>query len=84
MAAYVASGLPTGATFNPQTLLFNWTPSYEQHGTYQVTFTATDTGDGTGVDLSTSHTVNITVFPVDRPPPAHADRRSTGPGVPRR
>jgi len=66
--SYTVSGLPAGATFNPNTLLFNWTPTYEQFGAYNVTFTATDNGDGTGVDLSTSGTVTITVLPVDRPP----------------
>ncbi len=65
---YTVSGLPAGATFDNQTLLFTWTPSFTQVGPFQVTFTATDTGDGTGVDLSTSDTVTLNVLPVDRPP----------------
>jgi len=31
---YSASNLPDGATFNPDTRTFSWTPSFEQSGTY--------------------------------------------------
>jgi PKD repeat protein len=37
-----ATGLPTGATFNPTTGLFSWKPSSSQTGSYTVTFIATD------------------------------------------
>ncbi|MFZ5470844.1 MAG: putative Ig domain-containing protein, partial [Myxococcota bacterium] len=37
-----ASSLPAGATFNPSTGVFSWTPTYSQSGTYSPTFTATD------------------------------------------
>jgi hypothetical protein len=50
---YSAEGLPNGATFAGQT--FNWTPGYDQAGTYQIIFTATD---GQAQD---SQTVNLTV-----------------------
>src|SRR5439155_595923 len=42
---YTATGLPTGASFDPATRTFSWTPSYTQSGTYPlVTFTVTDSG----------------------------------------
>jgi len=50
---YSAANLPSEATFAGQT--FNWTPDYNQSGTYQVTFTATD---GQAQDWQT---VNLTV-----------------------
>ncbi|MFA5795537.1 MAG: putative Ig domain-containing protein, partial [Candidatus Brocadiia bacterium] len=59
---YSVQGLPRGATFNPSTKTFTWTPDYDQSGTYQVTFLASD---GT---LDNSQTVNITVSNVNRPP----------------
>ncbi|MCX5636429.1 MAG: putative Ig domain-containing protein, partial [Planctomycetota bacterium] len=45
---YSYSGLPAGASFSSQT--FNWTPTYAQTGTYQVTFIA---GDGQAQDSET-------------------------------
>ena len=63
---YTVSTLPTGATYDSQTLLFTWTPTYEQYGIFQVTFTATK--QGASGPLSTSQTVTINVLPVDRPP----------------
>ncbi len=58
--AYSVSGLPTGAVFASQT--FTWTPSYDQAGNYQVTFTA---DDGQAQD---SETITITVINVNRAP----------------
>ena len=52
---YSASNLPEGANFNPTTGVFNWTPTIDQVGTYQVTFTASD-GNST-----ISKTITITV-----------------------
>ncbi len=57
---YSAQGLPSGAQFTDQT--FNWTPDYEQKGTYQVGFTASDG------ELSGSMTVTIIVYGTNRPP----------------
>ena len=59
--------MPAGATFDSTTLDFAWTPSYQQYGTFQVTFTATKQSS-TGTPLSASQTVAIVVLPVDRPP----------------
>ncbi|HLB74638.1 MAG TPA: putative Ig domain-containing protein, partial [Sedimentisphaerales bacterium] len=55
-----ASVLPTGATFS--TGSFSWTPEYEQAGSHNVTFTASD-----GTD-SDSETITITVGNVNRAP----------------
>lgn len=61
-----ASDLPAGATFDPLTHRFTWTPSEAQGpGTYTVIFTATD--DGTP-SLSTTKTVTIVVNEVNTAP----------------
>jgi C1A family cysteine protease len=39
---YTSTNLPSGASFNPSTRLFSWTPSYTQSGEYEVLFTVTD------------------------------------------
>src|SRR5439155_1121819 len=39
---YSASGLPAGASFDPTTKAFSWTPSFDQAGPYSATFTVTD------------------------------------------
>ncbi|MFA5104310.1 MAG: fibronectin type III domain-containing protein [Candidatus Margulisiibacteriota bacterium] len=39
---YEATGLPTGAVFNTTTGIFNWTPSYIQSGSHNLTFKARD------------------------------------------
>jgi len=57
---YNATNLPTGATFNDG--VFNWTPDYNQAGTYQVTFTVSDG------NLSDEETITITVNDVNRAP----------------
>ena len=63
---YSASNLPTGATFNPATRTFSWTPDYEKAGIYTgIEFTATD--DGTP-PLSGSETITITVNNANAPP----------------
>lgn len=59
---YSATGLPTGATFDSSTGAFSWTPSYNQAGTYTVTFTVSDG------NLTDNKTVTITVNNVNRGP----------------
>src|SRR6185436_278976 len=59
---YSATGLPTGATFDPATRTFSWTPSFTQAGPYTVTFNVTD---GT---LTASEAVAITVTNTNRAP----------------
>ncbi len=60
--SYSAENLPDGATFNDQTNEFVWNPTYEQAGSYTVTFTASDSV------LSASAPVTITVSGVNRAP----------------
>ncbi|HEV8361455.1 MAG TPA: PKD domain-containing protein [Candidatus Thermoplasmatota archaeon] len=60
---FSATGLPAGATFDPATRTFSWTPDYTQAGSYVVRFTVTDSqGDSDFEDVA------ITVVNVNRPP----------------
>ena len=59
----MATGLPSGATLSNGT--FSWTPTYNQSGSYTVTFTATDNGTP---PLSVQRTVQITVNDVNYVP----------------
>jgi hypothetical protein len=56
---YSATGLPSGATFDPATQTFTWTPNYSQAGTYTVTFKAVD--GPKSYNLFETKTVTITV-----------------------
>jgi len=64
-----ASGLPSGATFNPSTGVFTWTPGGSTAGVYTPTFKATD--NGTPV-ASSSADVVITVG--SNPTPSEQDQ----------
>src|SRR5207302_3345572 len=59
---YSASGLPAGASFDPASKTFSWTPGFDQAGPYSVIFTASD---GT---LTASETVVITIANTNRAP----------------
>jgi len=60
---YSASNLPVGASFNPSTKTFTWTPSFGSSGNYpNILFTVSD---GTGQD---SESITITVGDVNRLP----------------
>ena len=65
---YTLSGVPNGATFDPDTLLFTWTPGYGDAGQHVVTITATDNGDNTGQPLSATQSVTFNVLNVNRAP----------------
>jgi hypothetical protein len=65
---YQVTGLPVGATFDPDTLEILWKPDYTQAGTYNVTVTATDNGEGTGIPKSTQITIPIVVDNAYRSP----------------
>jgi YD repeat-containing protein len=65
---YSVSGLPAGATFDLDTAMFFWEIGYDAVGTYQVSFTATNDGDGTGVPKTSTVAVPITVLNVNRVP----------------
>ena len=60
---YSATNLPAGASFDPSTRRFSWTPSFAQSGDYEVTFAVSD---GTG--RSDSQTIGISVIDVNRAP----------------
>ncbi len=56
---YTVGELPAGASFDPATRQFSWTPDYTQAGEYTVEFTAADGDDA--YTLSATKTVTITV-----------------------
>jgi hypothetical protein len=64
---------PEGATLDPATGSFAWTPRYDQAGEYRVTFTVTDNG---APPASASREATIVVSDVNRPP-AVAEMRDT-------
>ncbi len=53
---YGASSLPAGASLDPSTGIFRWTPTGAQTGSYNVTFTATD---DLGQSASVSTIINV-------------------------
>jgi len=59
---YSATGLPAGASFNPATRTFTWTPGFADAGSYPVTFIV---DDGTDTD---SEAITITVGNSNRVP----------------
>jgi membrane-bound inhibitor of C-type lysozyme len=75
IATLTAAPLPSGATFTSNAAhtsgTFNWTPSFSQSGSYNVTFTATNA-------LSGSATTAITVTNVDRAPVVTAPATASG------
>lgn len=60
-----SSTLPTGASFNTSNGAFSWTPSYNDSGTYNITFTVTDNGTP---QLDDNEEITVTVINVNRPP----------------
>ncbi|AFN73761.1 peptidase S8 and S53 subtilisin kexin sedolisin [Melioribacter roseus P3M-2] len=60
---YTGENLPDGASVDSETGLFTWTPSYDQAGTYTMTFKVTDQGG-----LSASVEAEVTVANVNRAP----------------
>jgi M6 family metalloprotease-like protein len=63
---YSAAPLPQGAFLDGASGYFSWTPSFEQSGSYTVTFTVTDSD--IPYRQSDSETVTIIVNNVNRPP----------------
>ncbi|WP_198080418.1 CARDB domain-containing protein, partial [Acinetobacter calcoaceticus] len=66
--SYEVTGLPEGATFDPETLEIEWNPNYQQSGIYKIKVVATDDGNGTGQPLSTERTFTINVLNANRTP----------------
>ena len=59
---YSAQNLPAGASFNPSTRVFTWSPSYSQAGTYSgIQFTVSDGS------LTDSENIDIVVANVYQP-----------------
>ena len=69
-----AGNLPTGATFNPATGIFEWTPTCQQVGGQLVSFTATDNGNPV---LTDTKSVVITVKDAVRTPVANGQAVTT-------
>ena len=65
---YTVDNLPQGATFDKDTAIFTWKPDFADAGIHEVTFSATDDGDGTGFNATTSITIPITVYNTNRAP----------------
>lgn len=64
---YAAEGLPTGATFNADTHTLKWTPTADQKGDHNITFTVGDK-DSTKrvtVKFTVNETPAITIKPID-------------------
>jgi choice-of-anchor B domain-containing protein len=73
--SYTASALPAGATFDPSTRTFAWTPDFTQAGSYPgLTFEVSDGRGGTD-----SEAITITVINTNRPPVADAGPDQTVP-----
>jgi len=59
---YSIQNRPSGASFNAVTGAFTWTPSYDQSGTYDVTFIVSD------AEYTDQETITITVSNINRAP----------------
>lgn len=73
---YSAEDLPSGASFDPDTQAFSWTPTFEQAGTYNVTFKVTDGS------LSDEEEIVITVNETNRAPEASDQEVETNEDTP--
>ncbi len=62
LLTFSAVNLPSGASFNPSTRIFSWTPGFTQSGSYQVAFSVSDG------ELSNSEAITITVGNVNAAP----------------
>jgi hypothetical protein len=72
---YSATNLPTGASFDVDSHIFEWTPGLGEAGEYNVIFTVTDNGTP---PKSASIEVTITVFEKGTLPPDTDGDMSTG------
>jgi len=65
---YSASNLPSGATFNPATRTFSWTPGYDQAGAYpDVHFAISDGSltDSEDITITVVNVVPMSEFQID-------------------
>ncbi|MGD2060692.1 MAG: Ig-like domain-containing protein [Acidimicrobiia bacterium] len=78
---YTLHGAPTGATINPNTGLFTWTPTEEQGpNTYTLDIQVDDNNPTT--PLTDTQTITITVNETNQPPVAFDDAASTSEDTP--
>ncbi|MCC6856891.1 MAG: putative Ig domain-containing protein, partial [Microbacteriaceae bacterium] len=68
---YFVENLPHGATFNPETRLFTWTPGYDQAGVYELVFGVRDTLGAIGRATGLVQILNVNRPPVFAAPDAH-------------
>jgi hypothetical protein len=61
---FAANNLPSGATFDPATKQFSWTPDYSQAGQHQVTFIGDDGYGGVAPKTSTIKVLNVNRAPM--------------------
>lgn len=69
---FKAQDLPEGAAFDASYLTFQWTPTYDQSGEYQVTFNVTDPSG-----LADQEIIAVTVNHVNRAPTLEAIEAQT-------
>lgn len=63
---FSATNTPTGSTFDPETGVFSWIPSFDDAGNYEdIEFTVMDNGDPMGLDVEL---ITMTVGDVNRAP----------------
>ncbi len=78
---YSHEDLPDGASYDPDTQLFRWTPSYSQAGVYSINFSASDDGDGTGTPSNDSTSIQLRILDANgRPNIQSIDNRSINVG----
>jgi hypothetical protein len=73
---YATGTLPTGASFNPATQEFSWTPTLEQAGTYSVIFIASVGTNGAQITVTIEVTESNTAPKIDA-----IDPKTTNEGV---
>ncbi|MCH2167041.1 MAG: tandem-95 repeat protein [Oceanicola sp.] len=63
----VVSGLPAGASFDPDTTEFTWTPGPDDAGVYEIVLETTDDGGGVpdGVPITVRDTLSLRVLPAN-------------------
>ena len=66
--AVTHTALPAGSAFEADTYRLTWSPGFDQAGIHDITFTATDDGDDTGVATTATLTLRIEVRDANAPP----------------
>lgn len=59
---FAAEPLPSGATLNPASGVFTWTPGYDQQGRYELTVTVTDDGGLSASQVVAIEVANVPLF----------------------